>query len=77
MHIGRIGLRLLRIAGVVVIDLENQAGKDVSGSQPLLCAIDKCMAGEQAGVNGLDCLLDAGRYVDPLLPRTFGLSFRI
>ena len=67
MHIGRIGLWLLRIAGAVVIDLENQAGKDVNGSQLLLCEVDKCMAGEQAGVNGLDCLLNVRRYVDPLL----------
>ena len=65
MHIGRIGLWLLRIA--VVIDLENQAGKDVNGSQLLLCAVDKCMAGEQSGVNGLDCLLNVRRYLDPLL----------
>ena len=67
MHIGRIGLWLLRIAGVVVINLENQAGKNVNGSQLLLCAVDKCMAGEQVGVNGLDCLLNVRRYVDPLL----------
>ena len=67
MHSGRVRIWLLRIGGGVIIDLEDQAGKDVSGRQLLLGTVDKCMSGEQTGVNGFDCLLNVGWYVDPLL----------
>ena len=77
MFIGRIVFWPLRIGAGLIIDLENQTGKDGGRSQLLLCTIDKCMSGEQAGINGLDCLLNASRYVDPLLLRTFRFSFRI
>lgn len=77
MRIDRIGFWLLRIGAGLTIDLENQTGKDGGRSQLLLCTIDKGMSGEQAGINGLDCLLNASRYVDPLLLRTFSFSLRI
>ena len=77
MRSDRIGFWPLRIGGGVIIDLENQTSKNGGRRQLLLCAIDKCMSGEQTGVNGLDCLLNVGRYVDPFLLRTFGFSFRI
>ena len=75
MLISRIGFWLLRIAGGVIIDLEDQTTKDGGCRQLLLCVINKCMSGAQTGVNGLNCLLNAGRYVDPLLLRAFGFSF--
>ena len=74
MLIGRIGFWPLRIGAGLIIDLESQTGKDGGRSQLLLCTIDKCMSGEQTGINGLDCLLNASRYVDPLLLRTFSFS---
>ena len=77
MRIRRIGFWLLRIGAAVIIDLKNHTGKYGNRRQLLLCVIDKCMSGEQTGVNGLDCLLNAGRYVNPLLLRTFGFGFRI
>ena len=77
MGIDRIEFWLLRIGAGLTIDLENQTGKDGGRSQLLLRTIDKCMSGEQTGINGLDCLLNASRYLDPLLFRTFSFSFRI
>ena len=77
MLIDRIGFWLFRISAGLIIDLENQTGKGSGRSQLLLRTIDKCMSGEQTGINGLDCLLNASRYVDPLLLRTFSFSFRI
>ena len=77
MRGNRVGFRLLRIGSGVSIDLENQACKNGGRRQLLLRTIDKCMSGEQTGINGLDCLLNASRYVDPLLLRTFSFSFRI
>lgn len=77
MFSGRVVFWSFRIGAGVIIDLENQTGKNGGRGQLLLCAIDKCMSGEQTGVNGLDGLLNAGRYVDPLLLWTLGFSFRI
>lgn len=74
---GRIGFWMLRIGAGLIIDLENQTGKKGGRRQLLLCVIDKCVTAEQTGVNRLNCLLNAGRYVDALLPGTFGFRFRI
>ena len=75
MLISWIGFWLLWAGGGVIIDLEDQTGKNGGRRQLLLCVINKCMPGAQTGVNRLDCLLNAGRYANPLLLRTFGFSF--
>ena len=77
MRINRIVFRLFLIGMRVTVDLENHTGEIGGRRQLLFCVIDKCMSTEQAGVNGLDRLLNAGRYVNPLLLRTLGFSFRI
>ena len=77
MCISQIRFRLFRIGTGSTIDLENQTGKIGARRQLLLCVIDKCMSAEQMGVNGLDRLLNAGRYVNPLLLRTLGFCLRI
>ena len=77
MCINRILFRIFFSGMGVTVDLENQAGKIGVRRQLLLCVIDKGVSTEQTGVNGLDRLLNAGRYVNPLLLRTLGFSFRI
>ena len=77
MRLDRIGFWLLRMGAGFIIDLENQTGKGGGRGQLLLCTIDKCMPGEQTGINGFNCLLNASRNVDPLLLGTFSFSFRI
>lgn len=76
MFSNRVGISIVFDSGLI-IDLKNHTGKSDRRRQLLFDVIDKGMSAEQRREKGMNGLLNAGRYADPFLRRTFSFGFGI